>query len=275
MKKMYLQFRNISLIIGLNFIFFGCSQNDEITSSKNNSNLDITSDIVKRNGVKYTGEEIIQGLFFFSNGISDGIPQLAQIKSKITYPNSYSQVSNSMNELSEISINFIKLHYPTFLNELQTTMYSGNLYEIGNVLEKAAIYIEQAGLSTEKYQSAFLAGKKIADDEILSTQISQLDLSTPEGMNQLNTLMSGVNGTKIDSSNRCVAFAGAAAVFYVAVAAVSIAVAAYSVYFKVAYWGPRVKSGTTIHPLNIYTSNGGVDIERDIFISQIGQFFTK
>lgn len=273
MKLIRNQARKIALLMSTSFLFFSCSQNEIGTENENS-----TSSLYKKDGVKYTGAEIVEGLFFFKNDVADGIPQLAQIKSQIKNYDNYSAVSSSMNELSAISIDFINNHYPNYLNELQTTVYSGNLFKIGEALEQTAKYIEQAGLSSTKYQSAFLVSDKIYDNEALRNEISALDLSTPEGMNRLNQIVSAESELNINNNDgqRVVTLvAGAIAAVYVGVVAVSIAIAAYSVYFKVAYWGGGScrRSCSPNQQANIYISNGEIMLEREVLISQIGTFF--
>lgn len=269
MKNIKKHIRKISLLMGLSILFFSCSQYED--NNKNSTN----SALFRGIGENYSGKEIFLGLFFFKNDIADGIPKLAEVKSNMMNSGNFDQINSSLDELSQISVEFISLNYPTFFDDLQTKMYSGNLYEITSALDLSAKLIEQAGLSSLKYQSTFLLGKKINNSEELKNQVSNLDLSTEEGVNKLNLIIQLANddtgGTTV---NNCTTFfAAAVAVFYAIAGAVSIAVAAYSVYYKVAYWGPRVKGGTTIHPLNIYTSTGGIEIEREMLISQIGNFF--
>ena len=249
-------------VIAMSFMFFSCSQNESSTPT----NLQTAS------AVKYSGEEILKGLFFFKNKISDGIPQLAELKSKIRNTDNYVQVSKSMDELSELSVNFINSHYPTFFKELETKVYSGNLYEISSVLDQAAKYIEQAGLSSEKFQASFLMGKKINEDANLKDQISKLDLSTPEGINKLNVIINSINGNNTANKGTCVVsvVAGAIAAVYVGVAAVSIVVAAYSVYFKVAYWGSKLPPvEMPYQPVDPKVTK----IEREVLMAQTGAFF--
>ncbi|WP_123924586.1 MULTISPECIES: hypothetical protein [unclassified Flavobacterium] len=258
----------IASMLGLTFLFVSCSQNE---------------DQVSGNARKYSGEDIFRGLFFFKNDIADGIPQLSQLKSKIQKTKKFDEIKESMNELSEISIEFINLHYPNFFNDLKFKICSGNLYEISIVLDKASQYIEEAGLSSEKFQSAFLMGRKINSDDNLKKQISGLDLSTSDGMNELKVIIEGLNATSITGKNTCITTAAVAAlaVFYVAVAAVSIAVGAYSVYFKVAYWGPLEEKLPdeilTEFPdeFSLSDDGGRVRIEREVLIAQTSDFFSN
>lgn len=274
MKKIRRHLRELSLLLSVSILFFSCSQYDDIGSG--NIDEQTNSKLFKKDGQKYSGEEILEGLFFFKNDISNGIPQLVEVKASMLKGDTSLEVDNTISELSQVSIDFINKNYPTFFNDLQAKMYSGNLFEVSSAIDMSARLIEQAGLSSEKFQAIFLASKKVANSETLQAQISSLDLSTKEGIEELGEIIKSSRGTEIDNSNNCVAFAGAAAVFYIAVAAVSIAVAAYSVYYKVAYWGPRVKGDPSIaEERNIYISDGGVEIERDILVSQIGRSFSQ
>jgi hypothetical protein len=271
MKNIIRNFRKFSLVVILGLLFNSCSKEDETKS-----NVDTKSSNLQLRTGKYSGAEILEGLFFFKNDIADGIPQLVQIKSQIKNYNNYLVVSNSMDELSKLSIDFINQRYPNYLNELQTAVYSGNLFLIGEKLQQTAKYIEQAGLSSVKYQSAFLTSDKIYDNPALRAQIAALDLSTPAGMTSLNQIVSSQSVVTANNSNgRCVAVAGAVAAVYVGVVAVSIVVAAYSVYFRVVYWGGGScrRACSPLQQANIYLANGGVQLERDVLISQIGTFF--
>lgn len=266
MKSIREESKKIAFLLSMAFLFFSCA-NDYNPNAINQK--------------KYSGEDIMNGLFFFKNEITEGIPQLAQLKSKFKKSENFGEISLSIDEFSKFSINYIKIHYPNFLNDLQTKVYSRNLYAISDAMNQASRYIEQAGLSSDKYRSAFLLGKKINNDDNLKKQISELDLSTTEGMNQFKLIIENAEMTNVNGKNTCIttAFAAALAVFYVAVGAVSIAVGAYSVYFKVAYWGPgelipqeefpdKEKEGVAV-PFG----DEVVTIEHEVLIAETGDFF--
>ncbi|WP_124019549.1 hypothetical protein [Flavobacterium sp. HTF] len=258
MKLIRSKSRKIAFFLSLSFLFVSCSDEN----------------IIENHQSKYSGEDIFNGLFFFKNDISEGIPQLAHLKYKIQEAKNYNEIRESMDEFSKLSVDFINSHYPEFFNDLQKKVYSGNLYSISAVLDQASKYIEQAGLSSDKYRAVFLMGKKISNDDNLRKQISELDLSTSEGMDKFKAIIDNNNGTNINGKNTCItsAFAAALAVAYVGVVAVSIAVGAYSVYFKVAYWGPQERIPV---PDDLLHDDGGVRIERERFIAQTGEFFSN
>lgn len=264
MKSIRKHISKFSLIMGLSMLLFSCSQYEDT-----NKPTETNSNLFKKNGAKYSGEEIFRGIFFMQNDISDGISEISKIKAIMLLNNDKDKIFNSLNSLSEISVNFIKTKYPTFFDDLNKAMYSGDLYQISDILNLSGKLIEQAGLSSDKTQAAFLFGQAVQVNEELRNQITQLDLSTQEGINQLNILIHDyTNSPNQTSSILCWAVV---CVFYIAVAAVSIAAVAYSVYYKVAYWGPRVSSGRS----NIFSSEGSIVIEREFFIKNVGVFFSN
>ena len=255
MKLIRKHARKIALMFSLSFLFVSCSQNE----ANETSSIKTDSGLYKRDGEKYSGEQIFRGLFFFQNDIADKIPQLSQIKSDMANNSNSNTITTSLNELSNISVEFIKNKYPNYFNELEEKIYSGNLYEISNELNYSSKLIEQSALSSDKYHSAFLFGKELQINENLQQQVSNLDLTTPNGIQTLNQLILDNTGTPENNIF-------GVTIFYVIAAVVSIAAVLYSVYVKVAYWDLKTS--------NVYNSDGvEVKIEREILINEIGTLF--
>ena len=274
MKLIRKQATKISLLMSITFLFFSCSQNE---IREQNENTTSNTNLYKKDGGKYSGEEIIEGLIFFKNEIPDGIPQLAQIKSLINQ-NSTPETIAFTNELSKTTIDFIKARYPNFLNELQAKMYSGNLYDINDILQKTTQYVEQAGLASPKYHSAFSTAQFIINNDAVRNEIINLDLSTEAGVTRLNQIVKDIDLQTNNNQNRLVWVAPGLAVAQIGVAvhvgviAVSVAVAAYSVAVWAAYWGCRCSSSQNA-PMNIFMPDGNLEFEKEVLISQIGVFF--
>ena len=194
------------------------------------------------------------------------------IKSKIESLNENNRVKNSIDELSTISVSFINAKYPTFFNDLQTAMYSGNLFEIENKMNLGAKLIEQSMLSSEKYSKIFAISEMVQENPEIMSKIQNLDLTNEKELAELKSLLtkskSNQSGDMVDSA--LVFFAAALAVAYVGVVAVSIAAAAYSVVTKVAYWDP-FESEKQIQKVLI---DDKPSISREVMISEIGDFFT-
>ena len=257
MKKIRNHVKKIALFLSFSILFISCSENEQ--GLKTN----LTS--LERNGEKYTGEEIFRGIFFFENDVSEGIPQLAQLKSEILGGSNNIETLKSLKELSNISVNFINDKYPNYFKELQAKIYSNNLFEINEALNLSSELIEQAALSSEKFQSIFLFGKKMQTDTVLQEEVAALNLNTETGKQELKYIIS--LNTPTNESGFIGIWAAVAAV-YVVVAVVSIVIGAYSVYFKVAYWGSRNNSS------NIFSDNeNDIKIEHDILINEIALNF--
>lgn len=274
MKLIRKRAKKIALLMSTSFLFFSCSQYEIGTENENSTS---NTNLYKDGGGRYSGEEIIEGLIFFKNEIPDGIPQLAQIKSLITQ-NSTPETIAFTNELSKTTIDFIKNRYPNFLNELQEKMYSGNLYDINDILQKTTQYVEQAGLTSPKYHSAFSTAQYIINNDEIRNEIIHLDLSTEAGVTRLNQIVKDIDLQTNNNQNRLVWVAPGLAVAQIGVAvhvgviAVSVAVAAYSVAVWAAYWGCRC-SGSINAPMNIFMPNSNLELEKEVLISQIGVFF--
>ena len=159
-------------------LFTSCEQyeNDTLTTSPENSIA------------KFSGEDLFKGLFFFQNDISKNISYLNNVKLEIEkLKNERNKISTSLKELSDISINYINEKYPDFFDELQQTMYSGNLYDIEKGLNKSVKLIEQAILSSNKFSKSFIVGQKIYNKPELKDKMYNV------GMNIYNILTFHLN----------------------------------------------------------------------------------
>lgn len=260
MKTIKKHLKKFSIIMGLSLLFVSCSQYEEANTPNQNTN----SSLLQRNGKTYTGVEMFKGIYFLQNDIADNISQLKSIKEMLINEQSNS-IGSSLKELSEISVEFINTNYPNFFNDFKAKLESGNLYEIDIIIDYGAKLIEQSALSSEKYKGAFLFNEKIKSDAQLRSQIENLDLSTQQGLDELNEII--IDNTDGGNMNNLVP---SLAFFYVGAVAISIAAVLYSVYYKVAYWGPRAERGRS---LNV---NGNVvNIERETYIAEVGSYFSS
>lgn len=244
----------VIFLLLFNFIFVSASKNK------------IVEDQIKSVYLKKSGEEIFQGLFFLQNDISDNIESLNNIKSQIKSSKDSEKTLTNLKNLSQESTKFIKEKYPEFFGKLQKAMYSGNLYEIDNYLKESVILVEQAGLASDKYSGLFTFSNVIKNNESLKNQIIHLDLSKAKDSQTLKNILNDY-AVKENFTQLCT-LAGAFCVFYAIAAAVSIAVAAYSVVTKMAYWDPTESlSGDSIEPSK--------QLSKDILVSQINSYFSS
>ena len=257
MKTIRKHLKSISMLMTLCILFISCEKYDSFTESNVTENMNFA-----KNGT-YSGEEIFKGLFFMDNQISDGIPQISAIKSEILNQDDGEELIAQLSELRDISVDFINKNYPNLFNDLKTAVYSNNYFKIDQKVKESAMIIEQAGLASSKYSSAFKFGKEVRENEQLRNELSQLDLTDANDVQAFHDILDDYD---LDyTTNSLVFFAAALAVFYIAVAAVSIAVAAYSVITKVAYWDA----------FDWFKTNQHSTIEKELFISEIGSFFSK
>lgn len=260
----------ISLVL-FNFIFVSCNQ-DEFVENSGQEQLHkketITKSSTNRQGIK-TGEEIIRGIFFFQNEISDEVGFLHDFKQDIQKHSNYYETEKSMKEMSDVTIDYIKANNPEFLNELQRAFYSNNLYEIDKKLDECVDLLTKALESSDKYSKAIEFGYKVQNDEKLKTFISSVDLSTEAGQSQLSTFLNENPEYKIMADNSVNAaipiFVGAAAVAYAVAAVVSIAAVLYSVYYKAAYWPKKGLSFEEMYKQNTLT--------REYVIAELTNYF--
>ncbi len=200
----------------------------------------------------YSGEDIFKGLFFFQNELSDDVSHVKEIKSemnnlvlngdvKLTAERSNlteKDINTSIKEMSDITISYISKNYPTFFDEFEQVMKSGNFYEMERVMDLSSQLIDQSLLSSEKYQVASIINKELGKDSELKEQILALDLTKKEDAKKLEILLNSVEGLGGKVHQKAAFFAAVLAVAYIAVGAVSFVVAAYSVVTKAAYWDP-------------------------------------
>lgn len=255
MKTIRKYIRKFSITMSLCVLLVSCSQYEEINSSNDN----LTSNLL-RNGKTYTGVEMFKGIYFLQNDIADNISHLSTIKEMIEDEQSIA-IQTSLRDLSEISVVFINNNYPTFFNDFKTKLESDNLYEIDLIIDFGAKLIEQSALASNEYRGAFLFNEKIQSDENLRTQVENLDLSTQAGIDELNQIL-------LDNSNGGQVGNIWSFVFYAVAVVISIVAALYSVYYKVAYWGPKVKS------TGIHRNGQNIDIDRETYIAELGTFFS-
>lgn len=209
---------------------------------------------------KHSGEEIFKGLFFFQNDIAQQIPTIKGVWDELGDLKSNNEVISSLKEMSEISVNFINKNYPHFFNKMQTTMYSGNLFEIEKLLNTSGEIIEQAALTSEKFTKAYRVGKQIGNDQELINKILKLDLNNPKDVAKFKNILSSQNN--VADINFSPVWAVALAV-YIVVGAVSFVVAAYSFWVKVAY-AERFTE-------NSYSDKK--DLGREIVILEVSNYF--
>ncbi|ASE63003.1 antimicrobial peptide, SdpC family [Chryseobacterium indologenes] len=253
-----------------NFIFVSCNR-DEIVENRSQQQLQ-PKEIVGKNFYKRskkTGEEILRGIFFFQNEISDNVGFLRDFKQDIQKHNDYIQTEKSLNDMSDVTIQYIKGTNPEFLNELQKVFYSNNLFEINQKLDESVNLLTKALESSNKYSNAIQFGYKVQSDEKLRGFISSVDLSTKEGQSQLKSFLTQNPEYKImqDSSVDAALpiFVGAAAVAYAVAAVVSIAAVLYSVYYKAAYWSKKRVSFEEMYKENTLT--------REYVIAELANYF--
>lgn len=230
----------------------------------NANRTEIVVDQFKSKHLQKSGEEIFKGLFFLQNDISENVESLKNLKTQIENSKNGNQTLSYLKNLSQESTSFIKQKYPDFFEKLQKAMYSGNLYEIDNYLKESVILVEQAGLASTKYSGLFTFSNMIKNNETLKNQIVKLDLSNPKDSQTLKNILNEFS-VKENFTQLC-AVAGAFCVFYAIAAAVSIAVAAYSVVTKMAYWDPTESlTGANIEPAK--------QLSKDLLVNQIDNYF--
>ena len=133
--------------------------------------------------------------------------------------------------------------------------------QIDNYMKQSVILVEQAGLASDKYSGLFTFSNIIKNNEQLKNQIVKLDLSNPHDSQVLKDILKEYSMKK-NFTQMC-AVAGAFCVFYAIAAAVSIAVAAYSVVTKMAY----------IDILDYANIEPSKQLNKDLLVNQIDDYF--
>lgn len=239
-------------ILLIAFLNLSCNQDDMIESYTDNSLNE-----------KYSGEDIMKGLFFFQNNISDDVSFLHDFKNQLYNLRDSKEIDVELKNFSEVATNYINTYRPSFFNEFQSAMYSDNYYLIKNKLDECAIMIGNSLAMSDKYSDAFQFAELKNSPEFMEF-ISSVDLTTIEGQQQLNGFLNANPEFRYDENGQKVAipiFAGAVAVVYVAVAAVSIAAALYSVVTKAAYWDPFGQSV------------GKNELSKEIIVKELSNYF--
>ncbi len=240
----------VIVLILINFIFVSCNNDDLMISETK---------------VKYSGEELMKGLFFFQNDISSNVNFLRDYKQQIYSLGEKEEVNAELKNLSEVATNYINTYKPEFFKELQRAMYSGNFYLIEAKLDECVLLINNSMAMSEKYSKAFEYAEKLKNSPKFMEFIQTVDLTSAEGQQKLNDFLSRNPEYEFDENGQGIAapiFVGPAVIAYAFVGAVSIAVAAYSVVTKAAYWDPTKKLKDS-------------DLDKEVIIKEISEYLTN
>lgn len=258
MKKIRKFGSKIAMILAASLLFVSCSQYDDNLSDGN------------RLQDKYSGEEIFKGLFFFQNNISENVPLLKTMKESLDKMKNHEDITLALTDISNTTVAFINKKHPNFFNELKTVLKSGNRFEIEEKLSKASSLIEQALFSSSKYNAALKFGKSIASNNELMNKIMDIDITSQTGQEQFNSLLKDYSKSYDTGKEIGVVtlVAAALAAVYAGILAVSIAIAAYSLVVKVAYWDPTevMYEGNKIFKEN--------SIKHEILINEIAHLYS-
>ncbi|MBP2834093.1 hypothetical protein J8281_17990 [Aquimarina sp. U1-2] len=232
------------MTMSLMVLFVSCYQDDY----SENTEIGLQSEYMK-----YSGQELFAGLFFYQNKIADDVKPLRDGKimiekfiEKLNFDQAkdthtkIKSVEESMSEMASFTTDFILKEDPGFFEKFEKVFKSGNLYAMNRMMHRSAKLINQSLSLSPNFKRATAIGRAIEEDEDLKNKLSTLDISKTEDRNQLNQIFDNVSkNLKIEEHDdpQALVFAGAVAIAYAIAGAVSIAVAVYSVYFKVAYWG--------------------------------------
>jgi SdpC family antimicrobial peptide len=220
--------------MAVSLLVASCTQNAGITSE--------AAINAKSLNLKYSGQEIFEGLFFFQNDLALQVSQLKEVATKmeetrIQNPETATYISGLAASTSE----YINSNYPTFFEDFKAAMYSGDYYRIDQAIKQAGRLIEQAILTSEEYSSLYALGKEIGKDPELIAEIQSLDMTDKEDAEKLEALLANVKGfDEVDS--KAVGVAAVVAAVYLVAGAVNTVVAAYyliaaaAVVTKLALW---------------------------------------
>ncbi len=244
------------ILIGLllfNFVFVSCNRDE------------IIKDQIEQNISRKSGEEIVKGLFFFQNDISDKIEFISDFKENIKSNKNYYQTIEELKSMSEFSIKYIKKNNPNFLKSFQNAMYSGNYYDINNKMNECVKLLSESLQNSSKYSNSIKYVNKIKDNVKFQKFIKETDLSSNEGKEKLSRFINENPDLQYTGNDVGVPIVwGAVAIVYVAVLAVSMAAALYSVYVKAAYWSLES---------NPFQNSSENSITKEFAVKEIANYF--
>lgn len=238
----------VIILVLLNFMLVSCNRDSNFETRK-----------------IYTGEELMKGLFFFQNDISDNISFIRDFKQQIYHQENKESVNQELNDLSNNAINYINNYNPRFFNEFQKAMYSKNFYLMQTKLDECVLLIGNSMAMSEKYSKAFKFAQEVQKSPEFMKFIEDTDLTSTEGQQKLNNFLKENPEYKFDEDGQQIGvpiFVGPAAIAYVFVGAVSIAIAAYSVITKAAYWDPTKKD------------SGENKLNREVLVKELNEYLT-
>ena len=199
-------------------LFASCSQYDDSS--------EIKSTII--NDENLSGEDIFKGLFFFQNeSFNNNISYLNEINS--TYISNSKETLENLKKISDISINYIKETNPHFFDELKSSIYSKNLYDIETIMGKSAVLVEESLLNSKEYSKIMLSSSLLKHNKSTMKKLNNLDPENEFDMVEIQKIADDY----LADNNQESALVG---IFYALGAVVSIGAVIYSVVNWVAYW---------------------------------------
>lgn len=268
--------KKIRIIVSNPFVVTFMSSLILLTTSCTKKHLHPSS--VSSKYADYSGVDILNGLFFFQNQLSDDISYLRDIRSDISdlvqddnlnlSPDGNGALTEEnfdmhMSKMSDITVSYISEKYPDFFVEFEQVMKSGNFYAMEKSLNLATQLIDQSLLSSEKYRHASVINRTLDKNPGLKDEILSLDLFDSEDRKKFELLLNSSDEIDISSSvNSGIVVAVAVAV--VAVVAVAVAAVVATVVTKVTVWDKKNKGFK-----GEKTSEGLMD--KEIYIAEISK----
>jgi SdpC family antimicrobial peptide len=271
MKFIRKKLKFFSVFSALTMLLFSCSQYDDM-----NSDIDNSSNTNEK--ISYSGKEIFKSVFFgmgkFGNKI-DLLRDNATLASNLNDSKKV-EVNNKINKLLES----IENNNSNFFNDFKSKIASGNHI----LIEKA---LQEGSLEIKKNIDIFFPH--------LSKQISaiendiakrNLNFESIEEMNQyVENIQNGdlnndlLNQNMITSDGSEEVIGEAASLVWAVAAAVYFAVAVHNtigvtalIYYKAAFWGPKIKSASIEQYRGVKSISQDNILKTEILIDQIANY---
>jgi len=276
MKIVNRNIRLFSAVMALNFLFFSCTQYEETNESENSSVM--SNSIMSRTAIdtNLSGEDLFKSIFFGLGSFSEGITLL---EDNVRLANSLEEsVRDEMIRNADSLISEIRNVDAAFFENFRDKITSRDHFLIESALQDATFQIRRhidiflpglRGFIDYIENDVRTNGVVLETNQDLDNYINQLqeENANNELLNQ-NIISSG-DGEEV-AAFATIVWAVAAVVYFAVAVHNTIGVTAL-VYFKVAFWGPKLKSAAIEKYRGVEQLNED-QLKVEILIDQIANY---
>lgn len=275
MKSIRKKLKLFSVFSSVIILFFNCLQYDDVNNFSD-SNKEINHHLNKKRK-SHTGEDLFKSIFFgigdFSKNI-DLLKENSSLASNLSSSKKF-EVNNKVNKVIES----IKSENSNFFDDFKRKIESGNHILIEKCLQEG---------SSEIKKNIDIFFPNISEKiSIIEKDISKRNLKL-ENVDEMNKYIENIQSSNLNdellSQNMITSdgkeeLIGAASVVWAVAAAIYFAVVAHNtigatalIYYKAAFWGPKLKSSKIEKYKGAFSISRDSMLKNEILIDQIANY---